>query len=97
MDPKGKRNGCSALLMMTAIDAFLMAQCHVMEALFAPEKSFVFVTVKYCIRANRMTLLIKMPKGKRNSCSALGLFTNYVMPLRWVGGQQNITIANFIK
>ena len=32
MDPKGKRNGCSALLMMTAIDAFLMAQCHVMEA-----------------------------------------------------------------
>ena len=32
MDPKGKRNSgcCSALLMMTAIDAFLMAQCHVM-------------------------------------------------------------------
>ena len=26
-----------------------------------------------------------------------GLFTNYVMPLRSVGGQQNITIANFIK
>ena len=26
-----------------------------------------------------------------------GPFTNYVMPLRWVGGQQNITIANFIK
>ena len=24
-------------------------------------------------------------------------FANYVMPLRWVGGQQNITIANFIK
>ena len=46
MDPKGKRNGCSALLMMTAIDAFLMAQCHVMEAQFAPENPWVFVTVK---------------------------------------------------
>ena len=25
-----------------------------------------------------------------------GTFTNYVMPLRWVGGQQNITIVNLI-
>ena len=27
----------------------------------------------------------------------MGSFTNYVMPLRWVGGQQNITIAIFIR
>ena len=27
----------------------------------------------------------------------LGPFTNYVMSLRWVGGQQNITISNLIK
>ena len=26
-----------------------------------------------------------------------GPFTNYVMLLRWVDGQQHITIANFIK
>ena len=25
----------------------------------------------------------------------LGLFTNYVMPQGWMGGQQDITIANF--
>ena len=31
------------------------------------------------------------------SSFAKGSFTNYVMPLRWVGGQQNITIANFDK
>ena len=26
-----------------------------------------------------------------------GPFTNYVMPLRWVGGRQNINIENFCK
>ena len=27
----------------------------------------------------------------------LGAVTNYVIPLRWVGGQKNITITNFIS
>ena len=46
MDPKGKRNAFSAQLMMTAIDAFLMAQCHVMEAKNALVKPCIHVTVK---------------------------------------------------
>ena len=42
------------------------------------------------------------PKHRRERFSMFdnlgrGSFTNYVMPSRWVGGQQNITIANFTK
>ena len=55
------------------------------------------------------TIVVKINKMSDHLCKdeyvapevnihqSMGPFTNYVMPLRWVGGQQNINIANSIR